>query len=42
MPSTDAPEDDKEGGLAGTLLIVALVVLFAVAIIALIYLAVAD
>jgi hypothetical protein len=46
MPSTDAksPEsgEDEGGGLAGTLLIGALVLLFAIAIVALIYFAVAD
>jgi hypothetical protein len=46
MPSTDAPspqpERDEGGGLAGTLLIGALVLLFVIAIVALIYLAVAD
>jgi hypothetical protein len=46
MPSTDAPsptsEEDEGGGLAGTLLIGALVLLFVVAIVALIYFAVAG
>jgi hypothetical protein len=46
MPSTDAkrpePQEDEGGGMAGTLLIGGLVLLFAIAIVALIYFAVAD
>ncbi|HEY0530456.1 MAG TPA: hypothetical protein VGD29_02520 [Actinoplanes sp.] len=46
MPSTDAKrpqsEEDEGNGLAGTLLIGALVVLFVIAIVALVYFAVAG
>jgi hypothetical protein len=46
MPSTDAkspkPQEDEGGGLAGTILIGALVVLFVIAIVALVYFAVAG
>jgi hypothetical protein len=46
MPSTDAkspqPQEDEGSGLAGTLLVGALVVLFVIAIVALIYFAVAG
>lgn len=47
MPSTDAKSprpsgDDEGGGLAGTLLIGALVLVFVVAIVALIYFSVAG
>jgi hypothetical protein len=46
MPSTDAksptPQEDEGSGLAGTLFVGALVVLFVIAIVALIYFAVAG
>jgi hypothetical protein len=46
MPSTDAkrpkPEEDEGGGIAGTLLVGALVLLFVIAIVALVYFAVAG
>jgi hypothetical protein len=46
MPSTDAERsaspDDEGGGIAGTVLVGGLVLLFAVAIVALVYLAVAG
>jgi hypothetical protein len=41
MPSTDhpVPEEDESGGVGGTLLVGGLVLLFAIAIVALVYLA---
>jgi hypothetical protein len=41
MPSTDhpVPEDDEGSGVGGTLLVGGLVLLFAIAIVALVYLA---
>ena len=46
MPSTDAkrpkPGEDEAGGIAGTLLVGALVLLFVIAIVALVYFAVAG